>query len=87
MQDSVVVDDWDHIRELNSQRERTHLAGSNAPTAVPGESCTQYSESALVKNLFQTLIASYLCPAASELPASAHRTDITYHSSMSLADR
>lgn len=31
-----------------------------SPTAVPGDSCTQYSESGLVSNLYQVRIASYL---------------------------
>lgn len=37
-----------------------------SPTAVPGESWIQYSESALVKSLCHFLTASYLCRVNTE---------------------
>ena len=58
VQHSVVIDDC--VKSFSWQYVRKTLGKSDEPTAVPGDSCTQYSESALVRNLFHTLIASYL---------------------------
>lgn len=58
MSDRVRLDGCRRLKE-RVRRLKCSVA-PHLPTAVPGESWTQYSESELLSNLFHILIASYL---------------------------
>ena len=82
MENAVIVDDCNDILELIA----TIKMYIYSLTAVPGESWTQYSESALVRNLCQSRIASYLGRFAfNGMKKNGSRT--TYHSSSSWGDK
>jgi hypothetical protein len=57
VQNSVIVDDYIEANVKCSSEGHIH---DHSPTAVPADSCTQYSESGLVSSFCQTRIASYL---------------------------